>query len=262
MKRPTKADKTKPIILAQGDFTPEMIRVAIAKSNRAIDPKLESQIESLWTRIKRVAEVRGKTCYNGQVYRLNDLRTQLERERERERESNLLELEFAPIEFKVVSALSKLAQTFWTEVEYRHRACACGMVAETRDGKYVMVELSGKSMNPYKFDYVGGNIEFPHPLSSGEDLFEHLYRETKEEINLDPSDFEDLTLKAVIQSQRGFVSFHFHSKLKLSGDEVVERFKGVKDPDIAGVRLFDRDEYLKFLERSGRWLDEVVRGLV
>jgi ADP-ribose pyrophosphatase YjhB (NUDIX family) len=117
-------------------------------------------------------------------------------------------------------------------------------------------------MNPNKYEYIGGNIEFPHPLSNGEYLFAHLYRETKEEINLDPTDFDKLILKAVIQSQRGYVIFHFHAKINLTSDEILDRFKIVKDPDIAGVKFFDRDEYLKFLSESGRGLDGVVGRLV
>lgn len=173
-----------------------------------------------------------------------------------------MHLEFAPIEFKVIAALLKLSKTFRTDIEYRHRACACGAVLQTKDDKYLMVELSGKSMNPNKYDYVGGNVEFPHPLSNGDDLFQHLYREAKEEINVDPADFSELSLKAVIQSKGGYVIFHFQGTLNLTSDKVTEKFKAVKDPDISRVIFFDRDEYIRFLSESRRMLDGVVRALV
>jgi len=74
MNRISKEQKITPEILVEGEFTPEDIQITRKPSNRVIDEKFESQIEPLWVRIKRVAEIKGKKCYNGTLYRLNNLK--------------------------------------------------------------------------------------------------------------------------------------------------------------------------------------------
>jgi ADP-ribose pyrophosphatase YjhB (NUDIX family) len=163
-----------------------------------------------------------------------------------------------------VSALQKLSRTFLTTIPHRHRACSCGATVKTKDGKYLLVKLNGKSMNTSEYELVGGNTEEPHPMETGEDLFEHLYREASEESALEKSDFANLILKAVIQAQRGLSLFYFDGTLNITEAELMEKFKAQKekDHDVSSLVFMSREEYLAHLENSGRVISRVLRGLV
>jgi hypothetical protein len=183
--------------------------------------------------------------------------------RERERESKL-HLEISTVKFKIYAALSKLSQTIILPLPQRHRATASGANIITSDNQYVVVKLSGKSLNQNNLDFIGGNNEKPHPLSNGTELFDHLYREALEEANISKSDFESLILKAVIQMTRGLAFFYYEGRLNITAEELKAQFERQKekDPDIADLVFFTHDEYLDFLENERGLIGGVVRGLV
>jgi hypothetical protein len=160
--------------------------------------------------------------------------------------------------------LSKLSQTLILPIPQRHRSTASGATIITSDNQYVVVKLSGKSLNQNNLDFIGGNNEKPHPLSNGPELFDHLYREALEEANITKANFESLILKAVIQMTRGLAFFYYEGRLNITADELKDQFESQneKDPDISDLIFFTRDEYLDFLENDRGLIGGVVGGLV
>ncbi len=119
-------------------------------------------------------------------------------------------------------------------------------------------------MNGNEIEHIGGILEKPLPLQNGTDLFNHLYKEMKEEAKINKKDIESLHLKIMAQSQRGAVNFIFKAKLKIKSTELKERFKKSKkhDPDIAGLLFLKKSEYLNYLETCGRSVKKVMVELV
>ncbi len=156
------------------------------------------------------------------------------------------------------------ALTFITPVEERHRVASCAAHIETHDRKFVLVALSGKSMNGYGIEHVGGVLEKPLPLKNGRDLFKHLYKEIKEEARIYKKDLKNLYLKKVVQGQRGAVHFIFKTKLKITSTELKQRFKQnrKKDPDIGDLLILERSEYLDYLNNCRRSVKKVMVGLM
>lgn len=117
-----------------------------------------------------------------------------------------------------------------------------------------MVRLTGKSMNEREIEHVGGIIEKPLPLKNGNDLFNHLYKEMKEEALINKKDIKEIKLRAVIQSQRGAVNFIFKTSLNINAGELIQRFKekGNTDPDIKELLVLSKAKYLDYLESCGQ----------
>lgn len=128
---------------------------------------------------------------------------------------------------------------------------------------YVIVKLSGKSMNGNDFDVLGGMMETELPLDKPLDLFHHLYAELKEEANIDIQDISENMLRGIVQTQRGHVLFHFDIKLNVTAKELKERFDtNTKDPDIEDLMFLSKEEYVSYLKGCGRASKEVLVGFV
>jgi hypothetical protein len=165
----------------------------------------------------------------------------------------------------VASSLQQLAGAFLTPVEYRHRSASVGATIKTKDGKYVVVKLSGKSMNTHDIELVGGMVEKPEPLDNSKDLFNHLYKEMKEEAFIYKKDIDEMFLRAVLQAQKGSVLFHFEIKLNVTAKELKDRFKQKekqRDKDITDLIFWSREEYLSYLANCGRGTKEALAGVV
>ncbi len=225
-------------ILASGKFLPEDLIVSVGGSNRKIDPKIESQLDGLWEIELKNANEKGLNCYNGLCYRLNSLNLDDEK----------LILDFGTIDFKTWICLRAAPGYFDLPEEYFQKGCHTLATVRTSDGKYLMVELSGKSMNTNSVDFLGGAMETDVPMKAGEDIFQSFFKELGEESLIEKEDIENAYLKMVYLNPKTNVGFYFEVTLRISSDELTERLAGKsKDIDIESLKVFSRDEYLETL---------------
>jgi len=105
-------------------------------------------------------------------------------------------------------------------------------------------------MNQYEIDHIGGIIEKPLPLQSGADLFNHLYKEMKEEAKINKKDVAESYLRSIIQNTYGAVHFIFKVKLNITAKQLKLKNEKAKktDPDIKNLIYLDKKEYLNYLE--------------
>lgn len=226
-------------ILAQGKFKPEDIKVSLSESNRLIDPRIESQIDSVWERERNQAEKLGKVCYNGTSYRLNSLKNT----------NQVLEIDFGLLEYKTSLALLKIPEYFDLSEDYYRKTCYTSASVQTYDGLFVMVKLSGKSMNPNKIDFLGGMLEKPLEIQNSHDIFKALKIELKEEACLVDSDMADFYLNSIFLNNKTTICFYFEVRLNISSTDLLARFKSEnQDPDINDLIFLSKDEYIKTLE--------------
>ena len=241
-------------ILAIGKYSPDDILVSIARSNRKIDPEAESKIEAIWLEEKKRAEEAGKICYNGMQYRLNSIHA----------DENKIEVELGNIDYKTVVALFKNPASENLAEEYQRKNCHVSVTARTTDGKCVMVELSGKSMNSNTVDFLGGMLERPLEIKAGQDIFQAAYSEMNEEAGIKQSDILEIYLRAVLMLVKSTVCFYFEAKISMPSNELQNRFeKSVRDQDIASLRFIDEKDYVEFLgqvNESKRFIGGVVMG--
>jgi hypothetical protein len=228
----------KPELLITGKFRPEDIIVSVSESTRKIEPSIESKLDLIWEeKIKHASET-GKKCYNGLSYRLNSF----------EESNGKLKIDFGIIDFKTRDGLIAIPEYFDLPQEYYRKGCfACSSV-RTADDKYLMVELTGKSMNPNNTEQIGGIMETDIEMKSGESVFECLYKEYQEEIGVEENEIQDCYLQSIYLAAGTNIAFYFESVLSVNSPELLERFKNNTDTDIKSICVYTREEYLEALK--------------
>lgn len=240
-------------LLTIGKFLPSDIEVTLSESNRKIDPKIENKVDDIWNAKLKKAENEGRICYNGTSYRLNSFR---------QRETKIF-LDFTTIDFKTRISLLGIPEYLNLSEEYYKKGCSTDATVKTADNRYVMVELSGKSMNSNITDLMGGLVEKPLELASGEDLFKALYIELEEEGSISKSDISEIYLKAIYLSHLTDIHFYFEVSLNVSFEELNQRFKTEnKDQDIKGIIDFSFEEYVIHLQNHASLNKRFVAGLL
>lgn len=228
-----------PEILALGKYLPSDLEVSVSESNRKIDLEIESKLEAIWETKKKKADENGQICYNGLSYRLNSLK----------KVNDKIILDFGIFEYKVRTGLIVIPEYFNLPEEFYHKGCFSSATVKTNDNRYVMVELSGKSMNLNEVDFIGGVMETTIEMKTGESIFQSLYAELEEEAGVAKNEINESYLRLIFLTQNTYVGFYFEISLNISSIELLERFKKEnKDLDIKSLKDFSRDEYIKILE--------------
>lgn len=240
-------------LLARGPFTDEQVKVtAVAHSNQATMPEIEAHIDVAWDALVKDAEAKGKRIWNGITARANSVSV----------EDGVLRLELAPLDFKhrecgiTYPGYYELPESYWRKGLY-----AVALV-ETRDGFFVFVKLSGKSMNKNTEEMLGGIVGDEGPVESGTDLFNELYRELEEEGSIPKSSVAHMALELVYVAPRTNVGLHFSVLLHDTRKEVQERFdKADKDHDVHSLIFVTRAELPQKLIDLGGYKPFVAREL-
>ncbi len=227
-----------PKVLVSGKFAPEDLVVSVSESNRKIDPAIEGQLEDLWQAKKKQADKDGKNCYNGISYRLNAI----------ERRGGKLRIDFGTFEYKVRDGLIAIPEYFDLSEEFYRKGCFSTATVRTSDALYLMVELTGKSMNINTIDFIGGIMETNITFLSGDDVFKSFYDELEEEAGIEGKDIEQCFLRAVYLEAKTNVGFYYEVVLNVSSRELLERFKENQDGDIKALCVYTKEEYLEALE--------------
>lgn len=225
-----------PRILASGRFSPEDLEVSVGPSNRQISPEIENKIEATWEKVLEDAKAKGKTCYNGLSYRLNSL----------QEENGKLVLNFGTLEFRVRNGIRKTPGYFDLPEEFFVKGCYTDATVKTSDGWYLLIELSGKSMNENDIDFIGGIMETNFGMKTGQDIFDSFYTELKEEGRINSEDIQEVYLQSVLLSHSTNIAFHFEVVLNVTLEDVLKREN--EDAEVASLQGFSREEYIKILE--------------
>ena len=241
-----------PKILITGKFTLEDLIVSVSESTRKIDPDTESKLEGIWEEKIKHAQENGKNCYNGLSYRLNSIQ---------EKDSKIV-LDFGIIEYKVRDGLIAVPEYYDLPEEYYRKGCFTCSSVKTSDGKYIMVELSGKSMNPNTTDLIGGIMETDISMNTGSDIFESLYKEFTEEADIKKEDIKECYLNTIYFAHGTNIAFYFETTLGVSSVDLIERFKNNKDADIKSLCIYTRDEYLDALKKHNSLNKQIVGNLL
>lgn len=227
-----------PKILVSGKFKPSDLQISVSESNRKIDPTIEAQLEPIWEAKKKKADEEGKICYNGISYRLNSID---------EKDEKVI-LDFGTFEYKVRDGLLSIPESFDLPQEYWRKGCFTCASIKTSDDRYIMAELSGKSMNHNRVDLIGGIMETNIGMITGDDVFKSFYNELEEEAGITEDDIKESYLQTIYLTVGNNVAFYFEVILNVSSEELIERFKNNKDADIKSLCVFTREEYLNVLK--------------
>ena len=227
----------KPKILLTGKFQPDDLDVSVSESTRKVDLNIENQLESIWQKQVKHAKDKDLTLYNGTSYRLNSI----------QESKGKVKLDFGTLEYKVRDGLIDISEYFDLPEEYYRKGCFTSASIKTSDNHYLMVELSGKSMNKYKIDIIGGIMETNVGMNTGYDIFKSLYNEMEEEAGIIKREIKDSYLQTIYLTDRTNIGFYFEVVLSVSSAELLERFKENNDKDIKSLCVYTREEYINKL---------------
>jgi hypothetical protein len=228
-----------PIILEKGNFKPRDLSIKISRSNRKTDHNLEVQLDDLWAKKQKKAKENNQLLYNGLLYRLNSIKLR----------GGKLFIDFGVIDFKTRECLIEAKGYYGAAEGYWRKGCHTLATVKTSDDKYLMVELSGKSMNKNKVDFLGGIMETKPSIKSGGDIFKSLYRELGEEAFIKKGDIASSILHMIYVTHSTDVGFYFEILLKVTSDELGHRFnKGKKEIDIKSLKVMSHLDFIKELE--------------
>lgn len=239
--------------LAIGKFTPENLLVSVSDSTRKINLEVEEQVDAIWEEKMKKAEQERRVCYNGISYRLNSLKE----------DDQKIVINFGLLEYKARQALSTIPSYLELQEEYYHKGCYTGATVKTIDDKFLIVELSGKSMNTFVSDMLGGIMEKPQEIVTGEDIFECIYGELKEEACIGKSDVKECYLRSIFLTPNTHICFYFEVILNVSSEILLSKFSNEnQDQDIKSLKALSREGYVSFLKNHSsptkKFISEII----
>ncbi len=222
-------------------LSPSDIKITVSPSNLELPEDIEEQIENIWAVKQKEVTEKGLNFYNGTSYRLNDWKY----------DDGILYIDFSIFDYKHRYGLMTLTKNGQLdESKYRHNGCYVGGTVKTSDGKYLMVELSGKSTNTNKYDVLGGILETDVSCDSGEYIFNVMRNELLEEADIEAGEITKMTLEMFFVALTGHIGFYMDVELSITAEELQERAKSNKDIDIESLLLFSKEEYITTLRKS------------
>lgn len=206
-------------------------------------------IETTWQEVSLKAKNENQMLWNGNSLRLNDLQIN----------GDELTLITSVIDFRERLGISRN----FNKIEYLGRqyfgmGMAVGGMIETIDGNYIFINRSPKSVNLNRTDFVGGVMDRIE-ATSGEDLVAHAYQEIKEETNLDEEDIIKAQVLGIIMSITSSVIILINVKVKLSRDEVLNKFDIMHDEEVGSLKIIPSTEVVEFLISLGGYKPSVVQ---
>ena len=202
---------------------------------------IAKSIDSLWRIKQKEAALQGRKLWNSVAYRLEHFRLV---------GSNLY-LQFSTIEYKEFIALRAVEMLPTLGENYYPKFVFVTSLIHTSDDKYVFGK-AGKSYTDLDTDTIGGGvIKSEGTVTKGSELFNVLYREFKEEINLDSSDIISSSLRGIMLSPWYGIGCFFYTQLCIPSTRVMENFLQSNDDEIQELVFIERENIKTFLETLG-----------
>lgn len=211
-------------ILFQGNFSKNDVTCKYTEvSSRKIDPVIEEKAKKVWQQKTEEAKKDGKKVWDQSVYRLDRFHIN----------ENMCELEFSTIPFSMRSSIKDFTNDLMKKgEEYLPMAVYSSVFIETIEGNFVFGEKSDKYVANRKYSYIGGVFNRSEEHDGDTNLFNASSNEVKEELGIEESDIEEFNLLGAFRSESCNVGFVFYCRLKLTKDEVMDKFKKGSDLEL------------------------------
>jgi len=189
--------------------------------------------------MKDAAE-KGIKAWDSQVYRLENFQVRHES----------LFLKFGLIPYSTRMGIKKYRNEIDSlGPDYFSKSLYVSAFIETRDSKYLMGRLSGKTLNEKTVDFIGGVLSFDEiKIKSSGDIWKIMYRELEEEANIKKEDIQSAILIGGAVSWYSNVALVFYIKLKIDSETAMKGFNKRSDDELSELLCLDRSE----LERMMR----------
>jgi len=240
--------------LVTGKLTVRDISITAKESNLKLTPEIEKRIEEVWEDKLIESEKRGGNIFNGVSYRMNSWSYDQQK----------LKLELSLYDYKHrLGLITMIKNGEISSYDYPHNGCFVGATVLTSDNLYIMVKLSGTSMNLNILEMLGGMVETETQFSDQNFLFDVLYQELEEEAGITNSDITQCYLEAMFTGGTSHFGFYFNVVLDKSSSELQKRFGHNQDTDIESLVFLSRKDYLitlKNMSNNKRLIASIIEG--
>jgi hypothetical protein len=214
-------------------------------SSRVISEDFKNRLEESWIEYCQQAEKKGKRVWNSHLYRFEDI----------ESLNGSVALEVSTIETKEVLIFRELAKRHtFDESEWPKNMFVASLLM-TADEKYLFAIPSGLTVGSRSVDLLGGALSRNEAvIKNGRDILEALYREFKEEFNVDKRFVAQSQFRGVVQTNYFNIGLIFLTTLSIDGKEAQRLFREKNDGELESLLAIEGTEVKNFLARSGSYL--------
>ncbi|MEI7603900.1 MAG: hypothetical protein WCJ19_02680 [bacterium] len=229
----------KPKILIKHKFYPRDIIISASDiSTRKTNIELENSIEQTWNQIFEKAKLEGKKIWNSKIYRVNNYKFDDEK----------LFLELGPSDFKngLVFKMIPFFETLSLDCYPLNMFCLANV--KTLDEKYVF-GFSDKTIQYSNILGIGGVFSKDELLvNNSEDLFENMYKELKEEINVTKSMISEIVISGLLISEGANIGLIFNVDLNVTSLELQKNFEIENDGELERLIFVEQEKYKDYMQ--------------
>lgn len=218
------------------------------RSSRKVDPELKKECDKQWEDLLAIARKKDTGLFEAEIYRLESL-TQT-------KESLHLSLSTVPYSFTKTAHLSqriyRLSERYWP------KSLFSAILVKTKEGNYVFGQR-GTTVSKNATDMVGGVISYSETqIRSGEDFFDVIEREVREEIGVNSDEIKSDLLRAVFLTSGLKYCVLFEVALNITSAQLMKRFPERTDPEFKNLVLVKPDQLTSFLGMLGGYKTTII----
>lgn len=229
------------------------IQVIHNKSNRSIDPWLDSIIEKEWKAKYAQAKKDGKLIWDSDLYRLNGYYLK----------DGKLVLDLGTMRFGISQTMKQTDYIDNYSEAYYPKTIYIAATIETQDHKFVFGKLSGKTAVTGDYDILGGGLNKSEGvINNGNDILNVLLRELDEEMNIAKYNVETMSFLGLILSNTGSVAIAVQIKLNIDSKTLQSQFidRSAKD-EFVELKFVGKREFKSFMMKLGKIKPSMVELL-
>jgi hypothetical protein len=240
-------------IIFAGALTAEQVSIQERQTTRLIDVDLQTRAEKHWQNMLAEASVQGKKIWDSQVYRFESGTIK----------DNQLHLQLSTIPFSIRVALNKETKRLGELGEFFFPlGMYTSIILHTADGQYVFIEKSDKYFTNKRFAFVGGVLSKSEKvLTSGQDLFDEVSKELKEELGLSDIHIDSVLLRAGYRTENYNFCLLFEVTLTETLVEVQSLFAAGNDGEakrVIGIEPKELGSFVQLLEDKDKIKFEIL----
>lgn len=210
-------------------------------TTRKIDQNLESIAKDQWEEIVKKSEQEGTKIWDGTYYRLDNVP---------EIKNGSNEFKLSTIKYSLVKAYRGLSeQNNLTEDQYTYHINTGGLI-KTTDNFYVFGNKNSDLNNPI-VDFIGGGLQEDELIvETGNDIERNVFKEIKEEINLEIEDINESKIIGILLAKSMAIIIIFEVNLKLTKEEVQDKFNEREEDEIKSLVFIPEKDIREFLNNQ------------
>lgn len=219
----------------------DIIIIKNKDTTRSIDQGLENKAKNQWDEIVRKNKEEGTKIWDGIYYRLDNVS---------EVKNGSNEFQLSTIKYSLVKAYRGISELHdLKEDQYTYHINTGGLI-KTTDNFYVFGNKSIDLNNPI-IDFIGGGLQEDELIvQTGNDIERNVFKEIKEEINLEIEDIKESEIIGILLAKSMAIIIIFEVNLKLTKEEAQIKFDERADDEIKSLVFVPEKDIKDFFSKQ------------